>query len=384
MTGRRMTFLAALLAIACFALAGIKAQDAGAGGAGAQGGGGGGRGARGGGAASAQPKGTLTPLKVDERGEGWMVKSYLNSKHLPLYNQAKQKLLDQKQVNSYTISRLDPELYCEVRKHYDFVWFEMQHSTMTWADMEKMIAACPGVQNGFVAAPMVRMPNSTESDMQKGGDIGALGFVIPTVSSIPSDMSFAGGVRFARYPPDGRRSTGAGQYNSIWGANNMRQPGQSLIAGAPAFNYAETINDNMLVVVMIETVEGVIEANEIANTFGVDVIIEGNSDLSRFSGFNQNDDRYEDLMIRVHDAAIKAGKFYGHAGAQFQTGNILSADGRLYQNGPAFDGWTPPARGASQAAEPVYGAPGGGAAPAGGGGRGRRGGGAGAPAPPTQ
>jgi hypothetical protein len=162
----------------------------------------------------------------------------------------------------------------------------------------------------------------------------------------------------------------------------MRQPGQPLIAGAPAFNYRETINDNMLVVVMIETVEGVIEANEIANTFGVDVIIEGNSDLSSFSGFNQNDDRYEDLMIRVHDAAIKAGKFYGHAGAQFQTGNILSADGRLYQNGPAFDGWTPPARGASQAAEPVYG--GRGEAPAGGGGRGRRGGGAGAPAPPQQ
>jgi 2-keto-3-deoxy-L-rhamnonate aldolase RhmA len=386
MTGRRMMFLAAIFAIACLALAGIKAQDAGAG-AGAQGGGRGGRGGGGrggGGMASAQPKGTLTPIKVDERGEGWMVKNYLNPKHLPLYNTAKQKLLDQKQVNSYTISRLDPELYCETRKHYDFIWFEMQHSTMTWGDMEKMIAACPGMQNGYVAAPMIRMPNDIESDMQKGGDIGALGFVVPTISNIPSDLSFAGNVRFARYPPDGRRSTGAGQYNSIWGANNMRQPGQALIASAPAFNYAETINDNMLVVVMIETVEGVIEANEIANTFGVDCIIEGNSDLSRFSGFNQNDDRYEDLMIRVHDAAIKAGKFYGHAGAQFQTGNILSADGRLYQNGPAFDGWTPPARGASQAAEPTFGAPGGAAAPAGGGGRGRRGGGAGAPAPPQQ
>ena len=379
MTVRRTAFLAIIFAAACLTMVGMRAQGGGQ--AAAQGGGGGRRGGGGGAGApaAAQPKGTLTPLKLDERGEGWMVKSYLDPKHLPLYNQAKQKLLDQKQVNSYTISRLDTELYCEVRKHYDFIWFEMQHSTMTYADMEKMIAACPGVQNGYVAAPMVRMPDSIESSMQKAGDIGALGFVIPTVSSTPSDASFAAGVRFARYPPDGRRSTGAGQYNMIWGANNMRQPGQSLIAGAPAFAYADTINDNMLVVVMIETVEGVIEANEIANTFGVDVIIEGNSDLSRFSGFGQNDDRYQDLMIRVHDATIKAGKFYGHAGAQFQTGNVLSADGRLYQNGPAFDGWTPPARGASQAAEPTYGAPGGAGAPAGGGGRGRggrRGGGA--------
>jgi mannose-6-phosphate isomerase-like protein (cupin superfamily) len=39
---------------------------------------------------------------------------------------------------------------------------------------------------------------------------------------------------------------------------------------------------------------------------------------------------------------------------------------RLVQNGPAFDGWTPPARGASQAAEPTY-TPGGCTAPAGGG-----------------
>jgi 2-keto-3-deoxy-L-rhamnonate aldolase RhmA len=372
MTVRRIGVLALVFGAACLTMVGMSAQG-GAGAPAAQGGGGGRRGGGAGAPAAAQPKGTLTPLKVDERGEGWMVKSYLDPKHLPLYNQAKQRLLDQKQVTSFTISRLDPELYCETRKHFDFIWFEMQHSTMTWADMEKMIAACPGNLNGMTAAPMIRMPDDIEANMQKGGDIGVLGFISPTMP----DAVVARDVRFARYPPWGRRSTGAGQYNQIWGGNNMRQPGQSMIAGAPAFNYAETINDNMLCVVMIETVEGVINANEIANVFGVDVVIEGNADLSRFSGYNQNDDRYEDLMIRVHDAALKAGKFYGSAGAQYLTGNILSPDTRLVQNGPPSDGssWTPPARGASQAAEPTYGMPGGAAAPAGGG-RGRRGGGA--------
>ena len=142
----------------------------------------------------------------------------------------------------------------------------------------------------------------------------------------------------------GRRSSGAGQASRIWGgAGPARTPGAPLIAAAPALNYAETINDNMLVVVMIETVESVIAANEIANTFGLDVVIEGNNDLSKFSGFGQNDDRYEDLMIRVHDAALKAGKFYGSAGSQYLTGNILSPDTRLVQDGPAWDGYTPPA-----------------------------------------
>ncbi|HEV3217406.1 MAG TPA: hypothetical protein VGZ27_16875, partial [Vicinamibacterales bacterium] len=114
MTARRTVFLAMIFAAACLTMVGMRAQGGGAaaGAPGAQGRGG----RRGGGAgapAAAQPKGTLTPLKLDDRGEGWMVKSYLDPKHLPLYNTAKQKLLDQKQVNSYTISRLDPELYCE-------------------------------------------------------------------------------------------------------------------------------------------------------------------------------------------------------------------------------------------------------------------------------
>src|SRR5271170_2812219 len=70
-----------------------------------------------------------------------------------LYNTAKQKLLDGKQVFSVTISKPDPQAYCEAAKHYDYTWFEMQHSTLTWADIEKMIATCPHV----AATPMVRM-----------------------------------------------------------------------------------------------------------------------------------------------------------------------------------------------------------------------------------
>src|SRR5690242_288376 len=78
-----------------------------------------------------------------------------------LYNTAKQKLLDGKQIFSYTITRPDPELYCQAASHYDFIWLEMQHSTMIWADLEKMIAACPGV-----GVPMIRLPDEFESTIQ--------------------------------------------------------------------------------------------------------------------------------------------------------------------------------------------------------------------------
>ena len=82
-------------------------------------------------------------------------------------------------------------------------------------------------------------------------------------------------------------------------------------------------------------------ANEIA-THGVDVIIIGNNDLASFSGWSQHDPRYQDAIIKVHDAALKYGKCYGNAGDQnTSTGYTVSADTRMVQNGPACDGWRP-------------------------------------------
>src|SRR5580700_5657980 len=96
------------------------------------------------------------------------------------YNTVKQKLLDGKQVFSVTISKPDPQAYCEAAKHYDYTWFEMQHSTLTWADIEKMIATCPHV----AATPMVRMQDELESSIQHATDIGVLGIIMPTVDTV--------------------------------------------------------------------------------------------------------------------------------------------------------------------------------------------------------
>ena len=122
-----------------------------------------------------------------------------------------------------------------------------------------------------------------------------------------------------RYPPFGRRSSGGGSFGQAW----------------PGVNYRATVNDNMLVVVMIETLEGVANAEEIAATHGVDAVILGNNDLSSFSGWSQNDPRYQDAIIKVHNAALKYGKFYGNAGAQYLNGYTVTAGTRIVQNGPA-------------------------------------------------
>jgi 2-keto-3-deoxy-L-rhamnonate aldolase RhmA len=283
--------------------------------------------------------GTVAMTPVDARGWGWQVKASINpSTPRPFYNKAKELLFQDKQVTSYTVSSYNPDLYCEVGKHFDFVWFEMQHSTMSWDEVRRMMLACPGVG----AAPMVRTPDALESTIQKATDIGAIGIIVPTVDDALEARDAA---RFSRYPPVGRRSSGGGSFGQVW----------------PGINYRATVNDNMLVTVMIETLEGVANAEEIAATAGVDVIILGNNDLSSFSGWPQNDPRYQDALIKVRNAALKYGKYYGNAGQQYLNGYAVSADTRMVQDGPARDGWQRPPRG---------GGPGRGAAPAPGG-RGR-------------
>ncbi|HZL56839.1 MAG TPA: aldolase/citrate lyase family protein, partial [Bryobacteraceae bacterium] len=163
-----------------------------------------------------------------------------------------------------------------------------------------------------------------EWHIQHTTDIGALGVIVPTVDDVDRAREAA---KWARYPPVGRRSAGSGQAMSIWGAFGP---------------YRQTINDNMLVTIMIETPTGVANAFDIASVPGVDVVIIGNNDLSSFSGFKQGTPEYESLMKKVHDDVLRAGKIFGQANAMYAKGNVLSKDARFFQNGPSNDGYKPP------------------------------------------
>ena len=241
-----------------------------------------------------------------------------------LYNTAKQKLLEGKQVFSFTQSKFDIAGYCEAAKHYDYAWFEMQHSTLEFRDIEAMMAACPHAG----AIPFIRLPDAQEFHIQHTTDIGALGIIVPTVDDVERAREAA---KWSRYPPFARRSAGAGQAASMW--------------GGPGINYRQTVNDNTLVVIMIETPTGVANAYDIASVPGVDVVIIGNNDLSSFSGFPQDDDRYQQMITKVHDDTLRAGKIFGQANAKYATGHQWSKDAKFFQNGPSKDGWVPPAVG---------------------------------------
>jgi 2-keto-3-deoxy-L-rhamnonate aldolase RhmA len=198
-----------------------------------------------------------------------------------LYNTVKQKLAAGQQVVGATVTSPDPGIYCAMANAgYDFLWIEMQHSTLTYADAERMIWAC----RGAAAIPFIRVPDATESEIQKATDIGALGIIVPTVDTVEKAQA---AVKWAKYPPEGRRSQGGGQYGSLYGRT-----------------YRQTANQNMVVVIMIETPLGVDNIEKIASVPGIDVIFAASSDLGNFSGHRQGDPEYEALVTRIHDVTL--------------------------------------------------------------------------------
>jgi 2-keto-3-deoxy-L-rhamnonate aldolase RhmA len=146
-----------------------------------------------------------------------------------------------------------------------------------------MIWSCRGAS----ATPFIRVPDATESDIQKATDIGALGIIVPTVDTVEKAEA---AVKWAKYPPQGRRSQGAGQYGALYGPD-----------------YHQTINDNMMVVIMIETPVGVDNAEKIASVPGIDVIFAASTDLGNFSGLRQGDAGYESMVKRIHDITLQHG-----------------------------------------------------------------------------
>jgi len=200
------------------------------------------------------------------------------------FNIAKQKLREGKPLVGATIFSPDPNIYCATANAgYDYVWIEMQHSPLTYEDVAKMVWAC----RGSSAMPFIRVPDATESDIQKATDIGAVGIIVPTVDTVEKAQA---AVKWSKYPPEGRRSQGNGQYGALWGND-----------------YRQIANDNMVVVIMIETPIGVENADKIASVPGIDVIFAASTDLGNFSGHRQGEKEYEALVTRIHDVTLAHG-----------------------------------------------------------------------------
>src|SRR5436190_24173202 len=208
-----------------------------------------------------------------------------------IWNPVKLKMMAGQKVTGGTLfASSDASTYCAfANAGYDFIWTEMQHDAHNWKEVADMWRACPHAK----AVPGVRVAYTDEREEQHALDAGALVLVVPTVDTVEEAMAARD---WAYFPPLGKRSNGGGQAFD-----------PAVFGGVPG-GYRQTINDNLVLVLMIETVEGVKDAAEIAKIPGGTAIFAASGDLGNFSGYAQGSPDYERLINAVHDAALNAGK----------------------------------------------------------------------------
>lgn len=154
----------------------------------------------------------------------------------------------------------------ELMAHSGLEWvvIETEHNALDYAQIEHILMA----MNGTDAIPLVRIPSADPVYIQKALDIGALGIVVPLVRTAEEAEAI---VRATRYPPYGTRSYGP-----------LRAEAYSL----DRQDYLTRANDNLLVVLILETKEGVENLEAIAAVPGIDVIYLGPFDLCFSMGLN--------------------------------------------------------------------------------------------------
>ena len=210
------------------------------------------------------------------------------------FNTVITKLKEGKQVFSNTI--VDPDLAAAKKacEGQDFIWIEMQHSTLTWRETQQIIKVV--AEAGSI--PFVRVPTANEGDIQKATDAGALGIIVPMVDSVEEARN---AVLFSKYPighrdnpntkPWGHRSYGQAQAPGLWG------PG-----------YATNANNNVLVMILIENPQGVGIIDDILEEVqGIDIVMVASNDFGQHGGDRDGDASYNAREKLVREAVLRRG-----------------------------------------------------------------------------
>ncbi|MDE0430174.1 MAG: aldolase/citrate lyase family protein [Caldilineaceae bacterium] len=176
----------------------------------------------------------------------------------------------------------------ELLAHAGCEWLvvEMEHNGIDMAEVEQILMA----MNSTDTVPMVRIPSADPVFIQRSLDIGALGIAVPMVKTAAEAEAI---VQASRYPPHGRRSFGP-----------LRASNYTIDYGS----YFDNANDNILILLILETAEAVENLEEIANVPGIDVLYIGAFDLCLSLGLNPFDMPLPEIDKVIDHARDVAGR----------------------------------------------------------------------------
>jgi 2-keto-3-deoxy-L-rhamnonate aldolase RhmA len=186
----------------------------------------------------------------------------------------------------------------DIAKTCDFDWLfiDMEHNSMSMDTAAQISAAALAVG----ITPIVRVPGHESFHASRLLDTGAMGIVVPHVNNAAEARR---AVDNCRFPPEGKRSIPGGLPQISFQAK-------------PLPEVIEHINRETLVVVMVETREGLENVDEIAAVPGVDVVLIGTSDTAAELGVpgQLGHELVRNAVRKVCDACHKHGVIPGVGG----------------------------------------------------------------------
>jgi 4-hydroxy-2-oxoheptanedioate aldolase len=173
---------------------------------------------------------------------------------------------------------------------WDWLVVDAEHSPVGF---ETMVNCFRAMQLGG-AVPMARVPWNDIVWIQRTLDAGAMGLVVPMVNNLKDAQNVVSNMKYA--------------------IRGQRSFGGSRVASYIDGDYRFWADEHLSVIVMIETMEAVENAEEILSLDGIDGCFIGPNDLALSMGLtfkDMNTGAHEEAMLKVLEACRKTGKAAG-------------------------------------------------------------------------
>jgi len=190
------------------------------------------------------------------------------------------------------------------RAGFDWLMIDMEHGP---GDILMLIAQLQAM-NGSGVVPLVRPPWNDFVVIKRILDAGPYGVLIPYVNT-KADAEAA--VLACRYPPEGIRGV-AGTTRAAGFGKNPKE-------------YLTKANDEILIMVLIETFQAISNLDQIMDVPGVDVIFIGPTDLATSMGYlgEPNHPEVQSAIAAIESKVLKAKGVLGTVAASWEQARDL-------------------------------------------------------------
>lgn len=165
---------------------------------------------------------------------------------------------------------------------WDWIWIDGQHGQLGYADVLALVRACDLIRRPAI----VRVPGHEFGPIGMTLDTGAAGVIVPGVDTAQQARAV---VDAAKFPPVGKRSYGGRRPIDLGGRN-----------------YAGTANQDVMLIVQVESPQAIENVDAIAAVPGVDALFLGPDDIMLRRGYSMTQTRCKETLGSDMEAVVNA------------------------------------------------------------------------------